>query len=46
MIRVLSINGKWTKNERIRRRRLNRYRIKYIVGMTVFAVSLAWLINS
>ncbi len=46
MIRVLSVNGKWTNLERIRQRRINRYRLKYIVGMTVFAACLAWLINS
>lgn len=46
MIRVLSVNGKWTKLERTRQRRLNRYWLKYIVGMTLFGVCLAWLINS
>lgn len=46
MMKVLSVNGKWTKHERIRQRRINRYRIKFIVGMTVFGVSLAWLLNS
>jgi len=43
-MRVYAINGKWTKHARTRQPK--RYWLKYIVGMTVFGVCLALLINS
>lgn len=46
MMKVLSVDGKWTKLERTRQRRINRYWRKFIISMTVFGVGLAWLINS
>lgn len=46
MIRVLSVNGKWTKLERARQRKLNRKYRRYILNLAIFGICLAWLINS